>query len=103
MSRAITEREARTRFLKCIHDICDEWARFPDKTPLERCEGTAFSILVMFDGESADFPAMDISLSPHPDDKEYHKSLHEDWYEDCMIINDCDYELHHMFINREYK
>jgi hypothetical protein len=46
---------------------------------------------------------MDISLSPHPDDKEYHKSLHEDWYEDGMIINDCDYELHHMFINREYK
>ena len=34
-------------------------------------------------------PAFDIVASPHPDDKEYHRSAGEDWIEPGAVINDC--------------
>jgi hypothetical protein len=99
-ARAKTAKEARKEFLQHIHDCSEYWASLPDQTPQERCDGVAFSILVMLDGESMDLPAMNISLSPHPDDKKYLKSIGENWFEPNMIINKC--ELHGMYIRNEY-
>jgi hypothetical protein len=99
--RAKTAKEVRKEFLQYIHGISEYWANLPNKTNQERCEGLAFSILNIFDGTTMDLPGMDISLSPHPDDKEYHEANGENWYEQGMIINNC--ELHGMYIRNEYK
>jgi hypothetical protein len=99
--RAKTAKEVRKEFLQNIHDCSEYWASLSDKTIQERCDGLAFSILVMIDGESMDFPAMNISLAPHPKDKEFFKNKGENWYEADMIINDC--ELHGMYIRNEYE
>lgn len=99
--RAKTAKEVRKEFLKHIHAVSEYWANLPDKTPQERCDGVAFSILVTLDGESADFPAFNVSLSPHPNDKKFLESHGENWYEDGMVIN--DFELHGMYIRNEYE
>ena len=100
-TRAKTAKEVRKEFLQHIHDCSEYWASLSDKTIQEKCDGLAFSILVMLDGESMDLPAFDVSLAPHPSDKEFLKGRGENWYETGMIINDC--ELHHMYIRKEYK
>ena len=98
MSRAITAEEAREDFLNHIHALVEYWANLPDHTDKEKCDGLAFSILVTLDGESADLPALDLLLSPHPDDKQFHIDEDEDWYESGMMINDC--ALHELWYNR---
>jgi len=95
MSRAYTEEEVRDEFLAHIRYLARYWATTPDRqTPLERCQGLAFSILNIFDGTSG-LPAFDIVLSPHPDDKAFHQSEGENWYDPGMMINDC--MLHELF------
>jgi len=94
--RAKTKQEARKEFLDHIHSSSEYWANLPDLTPQERCDGIAFSILVMLDGGNMDLPAMNVSLCPHPDDKEFLKSEGENWFKPYMVIND-DCELHHLY------
>ena len=101
MSRAYTEDEVREQFLAHIRHLARYWATIPDRqTPLERCEGLAFSILNIFDG-TTDLPAFDIVLSPHPDDKAFHQSEGKNWYEPGMMINDC--MLHELFYAEDEK
>lgn len=89
MSRAITKEEARETFLEQIKTIVDYWSELEQpKSVKDRCDGVAFSILAMIDGCSVGIPALDISISPHPDDKQYHIDNGENWYEDGMVIND---------------
>lgn len=88
-ARAKTEREVRQEFLNRIHALSNYWATLPSKTPQERCDGLVFSILNMFDGTAAGFPAMDIHLAPHPEDKEFNRGNGNNWYEPEMIINYC--------------
>jgi len=95
--RVKTKQEAQKEFLDHIHSSSEYWANLSDLTPQERCDGVAFSILVMLDGESMELPAMDVSLNPHPDDKEFLKSEGENWFEPHMVIND-DCELHHLYV-----
>lgn len=95
MSRAITEEEAREEFLDAVRETAHFWANLPDKTPEEKCNGVAFSILVILDGCHGSLPAYDLLLSPHEDDKEYNIAQGENWYEPGMMINDC--HLHEMF------
>jgi hypothetical protein len=88
-SRAKTEKEVRKEFLATIHECANYWANLPDKTSQERCDGLAFSVLNIFDGTTVGLPAMNISLSPHPDDMLFSQDNGENWYEPEMIINDC--------------
>ena len=94
-ARAKTPEEVRTEFLSKIRELTKYWAGVEGRTDLEKCEGVAFSILNIFDGTSCGLPAMDISLSPHPSDKDYHADQGKHWYEPGMVINDCT--LHEMF------
>lgn len=99
MRRAKTAEECREEFLQYVRNIAEYWATLPDKTAQERCDGTVFSILNIFDGTSTELPAMNISLLPHPDDKQYRIKNDENWYRKGMVINYC--HLHHMYYNKE--
>ena len=88
--RAYTPEEARELFFRHLDGLARYWAnetRGP--TELGRMEGLVFSILVMFDGCTMGMPAMDIHLSPHPNDQEYHRKNGENWFEPGQVINDC--------------
>jgi hypothetical protein len=80
--------------------MAEYWASLTYKTPEERCKGLVFSILVVLDGGNAGFPALDISLSPHPDDKQFHIDQGDNWFESGMIINDC--QLHELYASARY-
>lgn len=88
--RPLTEDEMKERFMRLLLASADQCAREP-KTPQEQCRGLAFSILATFDGSAADFPAIDLVLRPHGDDKEYHRDLGENWIEDGTVINERAY------------
>lgn len=66
------------------------------------CEGVAFSILNILDGTTMSLPAFNLTLSPHPDDKEFLQGEGENWYEDGTVIND-DVMLHEMFYHDRNK
>ena len=87
MSRAYTAKEMRERFLEQARILAGYWAGLRDKTPQEVADGVAFSILNVIDGTSAGLPAMDLVLSPHPDDKAYHEAEGENWPEPGQVIN----------------
>lgn len=97
MSKAKNAEEVKGELLEYIRMIASEWSRYPDKTPKERCDGTAFSILTMIDGCSAGLPAFDLLVSPHEDDKQFDIDNGDDYYEPKMMVNDC------MLHNEYYK
>jgi hypothetical protein len=97
--RAKTEKEVREEFIFIIQNLTKYWARQENLSVNSRCEGVAFSILCLFDGINMDFPAVDLVLNPHPDDKEYYIENDENWYESGIIINNT--MLHEMLFNKE--
>jgi len=52
--------EVKQDFMNSVRNIALYWSELPNKTPKERCEGVAFSILNIFDGTSGDMPMLDI-------------------------------------------
>ena len=86
MSRAKTEEEIKEEFLTEVENISHYWTSLPNKTNKERCEGVAFSIMVLLDGCSA-FPAISMHIAPHEDDKQYCIESNEDYYKDNMMFN----------------
>jgi hypothetical protein len=52
MNYPTSAEEARDEFLNHLAKVAKYWARLPDLTPQERCDGVVFSILNMFDGTS---------------------------------------------------
>lgn len=97
--RAYTEEEVREMFLSHIRSLADYWSKVPGRTTREALDGLAFSILNIFDGTTMDLPSMDIHLSPHEDDKEYHRKLGENWFEPEMLLNGC--MLHEMYYRKD--
>ena len=109
----MTEDEVRNRFLEAVRNIANEWAhyelrtdRYEGETEAEwRCRGTAFSIMVLLDGGHGDMPGFVVAPSPHPDDKEFHKSEGDNWYpkspEVKCDIAGCLHELLNIHGNRE--
>ncbi len=83
---AKTAAQARSEILSHIRFIAEYWAALPDKTPAERCDGVAFSLLVMIDGETV-LPAMTLALAPHEDDRTYYESRGANWYKPGQVIN----------------
>lgn len=100
MSRAYTQEEIQERFIDAIRGCACYWAncQLPKEqdTVSYRCNGVAFSILNILDGTSADFPAVELTVQPHPDDKQYHINNEEDWYEPGMTIHSGEY-LHDLW------
>lgn len=85
--RAYTEAEVRQSFLNYIHLMVDYWDTVDSRPTKEKLSGLAFSILNIFDGTTVAFPAMNISLAPHKDDKQYHIDEGSNWFEPNMVIN----------------
>lgn len=96
--RAYTPEEAREIFYRQVKALCEYWSTVEGKSDLERCEGVAFSIMNIFDGTTFNLPAIDLVLAPHPDDKPFAKSQGENWFEEGLVINDC--ELHGEFASK---
>jgi hypothetical protein len=70
--RAWTEEEVRDEFIQAFRDKAHYWATTANGGTLQdRCEGVAFSILVMLDGGSGMMPAYKVTVDPHPEDKAY--------------------------------
>lgn len=86
--RAKTAEEVREEFLQQVRAYAHYWATLPDQTPQDRCDGMAFSILNILDGNTM-LPAFNLTVAPHPEDKEYHIAQGDNWYEPDMLINDC--------------
>ena len=97
--RAKTAEEVRDELMKTIKGLAKDWADVPGKTPQERCDGVALSILAIIDGADIVLPAMDITLSPHPLDKHFCRSDGKNWYEPGMIINIC--QMHELYFRRQ--
>ncbi|MEO9787538.1 MAG: hypothetical protein ABJF67_08010 [Aurantimonas coralicida] len=81
----IQPQKARDEFLYSVSMAARYWARLPDLSDRERCEGVAFSILNIIDGTD-DGPGYDLAVSPSPDDGEEYAS---DDYVTGVPINDC--------------
>jgi hypothetical protein len=102
--RAFTEEEACQTFIDSIRGIINYWDSEPRATGMQRkefCESVVLSILILFDGTSTQMPALDIVLRPHESDKQFHIDEGENWYEDGMVINDCN--LHDLWYENKQR
>ena len=100
--RAKTVKETREEFLRAIRGIAKYWGE-TDTRPMsaqERCDGVAFSILVLLDGGTLGFPAVDMYPAPHEDDQKYHEKHGENWFNPDVAFNNC--QLHEFFHNKEH-
>ena len=102
MSRAYTEVEAREMLLKHIAALARYWAAQPGKTPLEKCNGLAFSILSTLDGDSIGWPVTDLILCPQDEDKADAIADGLNWFQPGMAIGDSPlHESWHRFAKKE--
>lgn len=103
MSRPYTEAEVRERFLDHVRAVSKYWADIPFKTAQERCDGVAFSIMVMLDGETFGLPGFTVSPRPHDDDRKFHEERGENWYPGPLPDDICDIggALHEYFYKRD--
>lgn len=96
--RAYTRDEMREMFIAHLRAIANHWAdETRAATAKEKCEGVAFSILVMLDGGSGSMPSFDVTPRPHPDDKEFHRANGDNWWEPEEI----GVALHEQFYRKE--
>ena len=82
MSRETTKDEARKEFLNAVKDIADCWVHSEGTTVDEKCNGVAFSILVLLDGCNVNVPVFSVIPVPHSSDKEYSIQKGENYYAD---------------------
>lgn len=97
--RAYTVEEIREQLVAHLCELARYWAELPDKTDLERVCGAIFSMLVVFDGESGGMPGFQVIPDPHPDDREWHIGLGQNFYPSAPTSEyDITGELHAQFI-----
>jgi hypothetical protein len=92
VGQAFTAQEVRQKLYAHMRALCAHWSQANDRQPAterERMEGLCFSVLNIFDGTAAEFPAMDIVLSPHESDKQFCIENGERYFEPGMVINNC--------------
>jgi len=93
MSREKTKEEVRGEFIDYIRSVVDYWSEHGGDSK-DVAEGVAFSILTGIDGSAGGLSfSLDLSVSVHPEDKDYYISEGENYYQDGMVIND-DVHLH---------
>ncbi len=96
--RAKTVEEAKMEILNHIKNMADYWETDVKNVSIRyRLHGIIFSILAMFDGEDGKLPTMDIVMSPHPDDEEWHKGNGDNWFPFGLTLEDGD--LHEIWSN----
>jgi hypothetical protein len=96
---AYTEEEVREMFIEHLRALSHQVANHPEGGTVEdRCNCMAFSILSIFDGASGGFPAMDISLNPHDEDKAFLQAEGEKWFRPGMVFNNC--VLHELYYQK---
>jgi hypothetical protein len=85
-----TPEQVRQQIYSTMKFLCIYWSDpMLQKTQEQRMHGLCFSILNIFDGTNVEFPAMNIVLIPHPEDKEVRiENGEEFFYEEGMHIND---------------
>lgn len=88
MSEAVHADDLRDTFLQVLAAYAHYWATLEGKTPHERCNGLAFSMLAIIDGSNMSLPSFDLVARPHPDDKLLLQAEGSDWIEDGTIISD---------------
>ncbi len=98
--RAYTKEEVRKNFLLCVLSLADYWATVEERDVREKLHGLVFSLMTIFDGGAMEFPALNIVLDPHPEDKDFCIEEGENWCEPGMIIND-DVQLHELLCQEE--
>lgn len=96
MSKAQSPDDLRDRFLNELRGLVAYWDGLPNLTSKQKLDGLAFSVLGLLDGCTPDFPAVDLVMRPHPDDKAYSQERGEDWVEDGTTINE-DAMLHELW------
>jgi len=111
MTTEYTTDEVRELFLDHVRYLVDYWATVkpvmggkPSYSCYDRVSGVAFSMLVLLDGGSASFPGFIVAPDPHPDDKDFLKSLEQRWFPENDEANvNCDIAgyLHELFHKRE--
>lgn len=97
MSRAYTREEVQEMLIRQVKGIVSTWSNMKAVSEKEKLEGVAFSILSMIDGCVGYFPAINLCLSPHHSDKQFHIEEGENWFEDGMVVND-NIMLHDAFL-----
>ena len=95
--RAYTPEEVRDMLLDQIRVLSKYWADLPNKSPQERCDGVAFSILATLDGSSMNLPAMDLKVACAPEDREYYRSQGQNWFKRGQILS---FALHEHFYKK---
>lgn len=109
--RELTDDEVREQFLRHVWTMIGYWASEPWSNVPEgysnrqRLEGLAHSILTTIDGSSAGIPAFALAPSPHPEDKEFHRSEGENWWPTAgrSVPHDIGGGLHEHFYNFDPK
>jgi hypothetical protein len=104
MSRPYTADEGFEAFLQTVAGIAEYWAKESHATsPLDRCNGVAFSILSLIDGCNIALPAIRLLMDPHSTDKEYHELHGENWWPKDLDIteNNSLHELYHKYAKRD--
>jgi hypothetical protein len=95
--RALTQDEARGIFMERVRSIA-QYSAGVKNDPLDAANLTAFSILSLLDGSTIGFPAVDLHVQPHPEDKAWLKENGENWFEPGMVLND-NTHMHEEFHN----
>jgi hypothetical protein len=98
MSKEITKELARELFLTLVRGAAATWAGYDLPDELERCNGVVFNVLNVIDGNTGAFPALDLVVRPHPDDKAFHIEEGQNYYPDGLAVND-DCALHELYPN----
>ena len=96
--RAFTEEEVIDQFLKKCVSIADYWGNLPNTSQKDAAEGAVFGMLAMMDG-CGDFPAVDLVIETHDDDKDYAISKGENYYNNTVIST----TLHELFFGVQEK
>lgn len=93
--RAYTAEEMRDLLIKHFINLARYWAKEPNQSVEQKCEGVVFSILSTLDGCSLDLPGFTIIPSPHEDDKAFYISEGRNWFEAVVINDDSMHEQMH--------
>jgi hypothetical protein len=98
--RAFTTEEELRMLIRHIRYMATYWAKIPDISKQEACDGVAFSILAALDGSSPAVPAYHLTVSVHESDEAYHKKQGENWHAGGLKITE-SVHLHELYYDQK--
>lgn len=91
---AYSAEEERLIFARAVLDLTRRTAE-RESNVAEACEAVAFRILNLLDGTNAEFSGYELTVKPHPSDREYNLSHKRRYHKETSLSNG-EY-LHHVF------